>query len=181
VAPEIQALATRLGRAPLVADMGVGCGSLALALKSRVPAANFVGLDLDPDALEVAAENSRRFQLPLRLVEADLFEPWPSDLAAPDFIYADPPWGDAETLYEADRPAAHYDAMPPASAFPLGGRTGVHQQILRAVKRLGWTCELWLNGGVLPADEFARLGALTARWQLVHPEPRLSILRCHVV
>jgi methylase of polypeptide subunit release factors len=181
VTPEIQTLAARLGRAPLVAEVGVGCGSLALTLKARVPAADFVGLDLDPDALAVAAENSRRLALPLRLIEADIFEPWPADLAAPDLIYGDPPWGDAETLYGADRPAAHYAAMPPTSAFPLGGRTGVHAQILRAVARRGWTSELWLNGGVLPADEFAALGQLAARWQLMHPVLGLTIFRCHVV
>lgn len=180
VTPEIVVLAARLGRPPVIAEIGVGCGSLALTLKARVPAAEFVGLDLDPDALAVAAENSRRLALPLRLIEADLFEPWPADLPAPDLIYGDPPWGDAGTLYAADRSAAHYASMPPASAFPLGGRTGVHAQILRAVARRGWKCELWLNGGVLPREEFAALGALTARWQLVHPLPGLTIFRAGV-
>ena len=177
VTVRLAALAEELGRPPLVAEVGVGCGSLSLTLKARMPAAEFVGLDLDPDALAVAADNSRRLGLTLRLIEAYLFDPWPADLPAPDLIFGDPPWGDAETLYAADRPAAHYHAMPAASAFPLGGRTGVHAQILRAATRRGWTGEIWLNGGSLPVGELAALGSLAARWQLVHPIAGLSL--CH--
>lgn len=167
-------------RPPLVAEVGVGCGSLALTVQARVPSARLVGLDLDPDALAVAAENSRRLGLPLRLIEADGLEPWPADLPEPDFIFADPPWGDATTLYAGDRPAQHYDAMPPVSAFPLGGRTGVHAQILRHVAARGWRSEVWLNGGVLPAAEIAALATGAVTWQLIHPVAGLTLLRCRL-
>jgi release factor glutamine methyltransferase len=168
------------GRPPLLAEIGVGCGSLALTLKAELPAALVVGLDLDPDALAVAAANAARLGLPVRLVESDLLDDWPDDLPAPDFIYGDPPWGDATTLYEADRPISHYRTMPPASSFPLGGRTGVHAQILRAVQARGWASEIWLNGGVLPPAELAALAAGAATWAVVTPRPGLSLLRCQM-
>jgi hypothetical protein len=169
------------GRAPLLADLGVGCGSLALAIMEALPEAQIVGLDLDPDALAVAAANAAARGRALRLVESDLFDDWPPDLPAPDFIYGDPPWGDATTLYAGDRPAAHYGAMPAASAFPLGGRTGVHAQILRAAACRGWAAEIWLNGGVLPREELAALAAEAADWEVLSPAADVRLLRCRMV
>ncbi len=171
-------------RAPLLAEIGVGCGSLALSLKYAFPAARLVGLELDPGALALAARNAAAHRLALRLIESDLFDSWPASLRAPDLIYGDPPWGDASTLYEADaRPAGHYHAMPPASAFPLGGRTGVHAQILHAVARRRWRSEIWLNGGVLPPAELAAVaraaGATTA--EVLVPAPGLALLRCRML
>ncbi len=168
------------GRGPLLAEIGIGCGSLALSILQAFPAATIVGLDLDPDALAVAAGNAAAHRLPLRLVESDLFDDWPADLLAPDFIYGDPPWGDATTLYAGDRPAAHYGAMPPVSAFPLGGRTGVHAQILHAVARRGWTSEIWLNGGVLPREELAALAGGAAEWEVLSPAADVRLLRCRM-
>ena len=169
------------GRAPLLAEIGVGCGSLALTIKETLTEAEIIGLDLDPDALAVAAANATARGIALRLIESDLFDDWPTDLPAPDFIYGDPPWGDATTLYGGDRPAAHYGAMPAASAFPLGGRTGVHAQVLRAVARRGWTAEIWLNGGVLPREELAALAEAAAEWEVLSPAGDVRLLRCRMV
>jgi methylase of polypeptide subunit release factors len=177
------ALTAARRRAPLLADIGVGCGSLALSILRELPAGRIVGLDLDPDALAVAARNAAVHRLPLRLLESDLFDSWPDSLRAPDLIYGDPPWGDASTLYEsAARPASHYQAMPPASAFPLGGRTGVHRQILQAVARLEWSSEIWLNGGVLPPAELVALAKSVGApdFEVLQPSPSVSLLRCRM-
>jgi methylase of polypeptide subunit release factors len=180
VAARVNELAAALDRAPFVAEIGVGCGTLGLSVQRRAPAASLVGLDLDPDPLALAAENSRRLRRPLRLIESDLFDSWPPDLPAPDLIFADPPWGDATTLYANDRPAEHYTAMPAASAFPLGGRTGIHAQILRAVKARGWTSEVWMNFGILPRAEVEALAAVAAQAQLLQPLPGITLLRCRL-
>ncbi len=173
-------LASTLGRAPVLAEVGVGCGSLALSIQHALPEAVVVGLELDPDALAVAAHNARRHGLSLRLVESDLFASWPADLPAPDLVYGDPPWGDEQMLYADDRPAGHYHAMPPASAFPLGGPTGVHEQILQSLATRGWASEVWLNGGVIPRATLDALGRLTARHTVISPAPGLSLLGCNV-
>ena len=141
------------GRGPLLAEFGVGCGSLALSILRAFPAAVVVGLDLDPDALAVAAGNAAAHRLPLRLVESDLFDDWPAD---------------------------HYGAMPPVSAFPLGGRTGVHAQILQAVARRGWTSEIWLNGGVLPREELAAVAREAREWDVLSPAADVRLLRCRM-
>lgn len=166
------------GRAPLIAEIGVGCGSLALTLKHALPEARVVGLDLDPDALAVAARNVEHHGLAITLIESDLFASWPADLPPPDLVYGDPPWGDAGMLYADDRPAAHYHAMPPASAFPLGGSTGVHRQILQEIARRGWPSEVWLNGGVIPRAALSTLGTLAPTHTVFSPVPGISLLRC---
>ncbi len=176
----VRTLPAAAGQGPLLAEVGVGCGSLALALKRALPAARIVGLDLHPGALALAASNASAHGLELRLVESDLFESWPADLPPPDLIYGDPPWGDAASLYAEDRPAAHYLAMPAASAFPIGGRTGVHSQILRAVAARGWASEIWLNGGILSPDELRAAAAAAPECEIVAAAPRLSLLRCRM-
>jgi len=57
------------GRAPLIAEVGVGCGSLSLSLGHRLPAATVVGIDLDSGQL-VLAHIYRDF--PILAVEAVL-------------------------------------------------------------------------------------------------------------
>lgn len=171
----------RTGRAPIIAEVGVGCGSLALSVKHAYPAAQVVGLDLDSDSIAVAGFNVMRLGLDVRLIESDLFDSWPADLAEPDLIFADPPWGDANTLYDsADRPARHYHAMPPASAFPIGGRTGGHRQILRAVAARGWTSRLILNGGVLPLADLTDVGCIAAWHATEKLPPGISLLHCRM-
>lgn len=165
-------------RPPVVAEIGVGAGSLSLALRASAPDATFVGLDLDPDALAVAAANSARLGLPLRLVESDLFESWPTDLPPPDLVFGDPPWGDDTMLYAVDRPAQHYHAMPPASAFPLGGATGVHRQIIHQLAARAWPVDLWLNGGVIPPATLHALGRHAAHHTVIAPAPGLHLLHC---
>src|SRR5690606_39241695 len=76
-------LAAQSDQALVIAELGVGCGSLSLAIKHALPQAELVGLDLDPDALALAAQNATRLNLPLRLIESDLFDSWPDDLPAP--------------------------------------------------------------------------------------------------
>lgn len=168
------------GRTPLIAEVGVGCGSLALTLSHRLPDTTVVGLDLDPDPLVLAEANARRLGLQVRLIESDLFESWPQNLPAPDIVFGDPPWGDDTMLYTSDRPAGHYHAMPPVSAFPLGGATGVHRQIIRQIINRGWSTEICLNGGVIPQQALTQLGELATSHEITTPAAGLSLLRCWI-
>jgi methylase of polypeptide subunit release factors len=168
------------GREPLLAEVGAGGGALALAIEQARPGTRIVGLDLDPDALAVAAANAADLGSTVRWIESDLFDSWPADLPEPDLIYGDPPWGDETTLYAPDRPAHHYRAMPPASAFALGGRTGAHAQILTAAARRGWRSEIWLNAGSLPPAELAGLAPAGAPIEIVAAAPGVSLVRCRL-
>ncbi len=166
------------GRPPLIAEIGIGCGSLALSIKQHLPAVTLVGLDIDPDPLAVAAANAERLGLDVRLVESDLFDSWPEDLPPPDLVYSDPPWGDDDTLYDPERGSIHYHAMPPISAYPLGGPTALHELILRSLAQRAWSTEVWLNGGVLPRPRLEALGELAPRRAIHTPAAGLSLLQC---
>ncbi|HWA09031.1 MAG TPA: class I SAM-dependent methyltransferase [Opitutaceae bacterium] len=175
----VDAFGARHGRPPLVAEIGSGCGSLAISLKLERPAATVVALDLDPAALRLSVENASAHRADVRFVESDLFDDWP-EAAAPDIIFADPPWGSEDTLYSEDRDGAYYRAMPAASAFPLGGLTGVHAQILRSVAQRQWPSHVVLNGGVLSRAQLAAV-AIGSRWHdITASGPGLSLLHCRM-
>src|SRR5262249_21469800 len=54
----IDTFTAQQGRPPLVAEIGSGCGSLAISLKLERPAAPVIALDLDPAALRLSIENA---------------------------------------------------------------------------------------------------------------------------
>ena len=58
----------------LVADVGTGSGAVALALKDERPDLTVRGLDVDPDALDVARANAARLGLEVQFAHSDLLD-----------------------------------------------------------------------------------------------------------
>jgi len=108
-----------------VADLGTGCGAVALAIASESPRASIVSTDLDSDALQIAARNVNRLALNnVKLCRGD----WCAALAHRrfDLIVSNPPYvrdGDPEL----DPHSARYE---PALAL-AGGPDG-----LRCITRI---------------------------------------------
>lgn len=166
-----------VGRPPRIAEFGTGAGTLAVTLKLEHPGWAVVGLDIDDAALEVARENVRRHRADVTLVRSDFFDGWPEELAPPDLIFGDPPWGGETDLYSDDRDAGYYQRMPPKSAFPPGDNPcALHDELIARVRARRWRSRLVLNYGVLaPAIVERSTAGLTAR-EVVHPAPRLTIV-----
>ncbi|MDX6509159.1 MAG: release factor glutamine methyltransferase [Gaiellaceae bacterium] len=86
--------------APLVLDVGVGSGAIALALADEHPGARVHGVDVSADALTLAEENARRTGLADRVVfelgEAATLPPGPFDLVVSNPPYVEP--GEVESL-----------------------------------------------------------------------------------
>ena len=171
-------IAERQQRPPVIVEFGVGCGSLSISVKKEFPEARVIGLDLDADALPVADANARTHHADILLIESDLFSDLPSEIV-PDLIFGDPPWGDETSLYGDERPASHYQAMPPLSAFPPGGITAVHEAILSAAHQRGWHCELLLNLGILGAGDIDRICRMTLNPDVLRFD-NAAVLRCNV-
>jgi release factor glutamine methyltransferase len=104
--------------APLVvADVGTGCGAIAVALATHLPQAIVYAIDDSPSALALAARNAARFRVSerVRLLQGDLLDPLPEPV---DLIVANLPYvktADWEALPPEIRdhePRAALDAGP---------------------------------------------------------------------
>lgn len=166
------------GRPPQVVEFGTGAGTLLLSVVLERPHWRCAGLDVDADALALAASNGQAHGVSVEWIHSDYFSAWESGRTEPDIVFGDPPWGTASDLYDEGRDAAYYLRMPRHSAFPLsGGRTGIHDKLIREWVRLGWRGTLLLNYGMLPEDVIARSAAPLRQWSLLHPQPGLSVLK----
>jgi len=167
---------TQHHRGPRLLELGVGAGCLAIALRKAVPFVTIWGVDIDPGALELAQHNALLHHCEIHLQLSDLFDSVP-DLIQPDLIYADPPWGNPEMLYDADRPSDHYLAMPRIAAIPLGdGIASVHYQILENLRRKPWTCQVLFNMGTLPEDVLSDLAKSFPCHRVLHGPHQTRLL-----
>jgi release factor glutamine methyltransferase len=96
-----------------VLDLGTGCGAIALSLAYERPAWDITAVDLSPQALEVAAQNSAVLKLPrIKWRLGDWFEAVPGESFG--LIVANPPY-----IAEGD-PALTRLAAEPSMALTAG-------------------------------------------------------------
>lgn len=74
-----------------IADVGTGCGAIAVTLALKCPSARVYAIDLSADALAVAAQNVWRYGVgeQVTLIEGDLLEPLPEPV---DLVTANLPY-----------------------------------------------------------------------------------------
>ncbi|XP_057950504.1 uncharacterized protein LOC131145442 [Malania oleifera] len=75
----------------VVADFGCGCGTLGVAA-SLLDAKHVIGVDIDPQSLEIASLNAEDFELDLNLVQCDIRNlEWKGQIV--DTVVMNPPFG----------------------------------------------------------------------------------------
>ncbi|MBR6412414.1 MAG: peptide chain release factor N(5)-glutamine methyltransferase [Alphaproteobacteria bacterium] len=83
-----------------ILDIGVGSGCLLFSLLDEYPCATGVGIDISPQALQIATQNKQG--RPATLIQKDFYQPnWTDDLEKFDIIISNPPYiptGEIETL-----------------------------------------------------------------------------------
>ena len=87
-----------------VADIGTGSGAIAVSIAVHVPGANILATDISPEALEVAQENARKFDVENRIqfFQCDLLPARPESFSTEqhlDLICANLPYIPTETLH----------------------------------------------------------------------------------
>ncbi len=79
--------------APLIADIGTGCGAIAVTLAKHLPRARVIATDLSPEAVDLARENAQRHGVAERIDfrVGNLLEPVSGsfDLLAANLPYID--------------------------------------------------------------------------------------------
>ena len=139
--------------APVVVDVGTGTGAIALALKRARPDARVVATDVSDEAGAVARANASRLVLEVEILQGDLLDPVPPDLAGGvDLLVSNPPY---VTLEEYEDLPAEVKAEPYEA---LVGGTDVHRRLADAAPRWlrprGW---LVLEIGASQGQEVAAL------------------------
>ena len=77
-------------RTPIrVLDIGTGSGCIALALKQKHPEWQVEGLDINPEAIDVAKRNAERLGLDVRFYVADILK---DEAGEYDLIVSNPPY-----------------------------------------------------------------------------------------
>jgi len=78
-------------RAPVIADIGTGCGAIAISLALNLPQAKLYATDISAPALKVAQLNCQKHGVANRiwLLHGDMLEPLPEPV---DFIVANLPY-----------------------------------------------------------------------------------------
>jgi predicted RNA methylase len=164
-----------------VAELGTGCGAIGISLLKEMPNIRLIGLEIDPQAIEVAKRNASAHRVNFELLESDFFSAW-GNRPQPNVIFGDLPWGDDNSVYSPDRPIEHYLAMPRHSVFPVGGPMGMHRKALETVKQLGWSSHVFLNCGMLAIDAVLDMsrdsGAVHS--SIIRAAENVSVLHCQM-
>jgi release factor glutamine methyltransferase len=105
---------------PVLAEVGVGSGAVAIALAVNLPGTQIYAIDNSPEALAVADENCRRHQVvdKVHLLRGDLLEPLPEPVG---LIVANLPYVSQEELKGLAPDITQYE---PLSALD-GGADGL--------------------------------------------------------
>ena len=115
------------GHPAVVADVGTGCGALALAIASAAPRACVWPTDTSPAAVALARENVRRHDLGGRVIvrEGDLLDPVPGAL---DLVVANLPYlPTGERGLDPD-----LAGEPEEAVFAAGDGLGLYRRLIDA-------------------------------------------------
>ncbi|MEQ9187679.1 MAG: peptide chain release factor N(5)-glutamine methyltransferase, partial [Cryomorphaceae bacterium] len=90
-----------------VLDVGTGSGCIALALKRQRPHWTVTGMDVSPEALQVAQSNANSLGVDISLVEQDIRQQ--TDFAPYDLIVSNPPYIPLELEATLDSNVVKYE------------------------------------------------------------------------
>ena len=131
------------GKAFNVLDIGTGSGCIAIALKKAHPEWQVTGIDISPEAIEIARENARRNQVEVHFQVADIFDsrfsiPDSRFMTPFDIVVSNPPY-----ICESEKSSMRANVLnyEPSSALFVPD-----SDPLRFYRRIAELCSLPLQG-----------------------------------
>ena len=135
--------AARANRVSLMADVGTGCGAVAITLALELPRATVYATDVSPAALEMARANARGYGVEdrVRFLRGDLLDALPGPV---EMVVANLPY-----VRESDLPRTGRLSWEPRLALDGGadGLDGIRRLCLQAKAVLGSGGRLLLEVG----------------------------------
>jgi release factor glutamine methyltransferase len=151
----------------LIADIGTGCGAIAISLAKHLPECKIYAIDISKDALEVAKANRKKHGVDdrVRILPGNLLEPIPESV---DLIIANLPYVKNE---DWERLPGMIKASEPKTAL-AGGANGldVITELLAAAKD-----KLRPNGTIMLEIGYDQGGALLDLAYTYFPEATTEI------
>eukprot|EP00163_Fabomonas_tropica_P021262 TRINITY_DN37279_c0_g1_i1.p1 TRINITY_DN37279_c0_g1~~TRINITY_DN37279_c0_g1_i1.p1 ORF type:complete len:223 (-),score=29.26 TRINITY_DN37279_c0_g1_i1:6-674(-) len=124
----------------VVCDLGVGCGMLSIGA-SILGAGACIGVDIDPDALEIAKHNLTRFEVEADLVLCDLGTSSPfANRPVADVVLMNPPFGTKNAGIDT-KFLTHAVSIARKAVYSLH-KSSTREHIVKTAERLGATCEV---------------------------------------
>lgn len=150
-----------------IADIGTGCGAIAVSLAVNLPGVTVYATDISAAALEVGRENCRRHGVAgsIILLEGDMLEPLPDPV---DLIIANLPY-----VRESDLPHRGPLSYEPALALN-GGEDGLDTLRVLCSKAGG---KLRRQGFILLEIGQGQVAAMTALLRETYPSGTLEVAR----
>ena len=152
----------------LIADVGTGCGAIAIALALHLPQAKFYATDISAAALEVAKGNCRKHRMSnrVRLLQGDLLEPLPEPV---QLIVANLPY-----ISEPELPKLPLEISMFEPQMALAGGTDGLMQIERLLYQAD--SKLVSGGAILLEVGYDQGSAVKALAQKCFPTAKISLV-----
>jgi release factor glutamine methyltransferase len=152
----------------LIADVGTGCGAIAIALAQHLPQAKFYATDISAAALEVAKGNCRKHRVStrVRLLRGDLLEPLPEPV---QLIVANLPY-----ISEPELPELPLEISMFEPQMALAGGTDGLMQIERLLSQA--SSKLSSSGAILLEIGYDQGSAVKSLAQKCFPTAKISVV-----
>jgi release factor glutamine methyltransferase len=157
----------RPDQAVRVADVGTGCGTIAVTLAHLLPSASMIAIDTSPAAIALAKRNAANHGLARRIcfLQGDLLEPVDTPL---DLILANLPY----------IPTADWAQLPPVirDSEPRGGLDGGPDGLEHIRRLLAMAPDYLMNGGSVVLEIGADQGSdATVLGSRAFPDARVRV------